>query len=704
MFIEPLVVRRKLYSNLSSTRETLSSLFKHIYNMPQAALHPITTFISIYAVQYYSFLGASYSYLILGLAIGRAIDIVFTPLMASATDTFRSYYGRRRPFIFVGIWVYCLMIILLFVPPTTYTGAQKATWFCLTYIGVALSHTLLAVPYDSLGMELADTYDERASLWWIGNLYSNAGSFVLFFTCAALPGIVRYSGTPYVCSSETCYSSTGTGSSCLPYYTPGQSSEGSYARYSIFNATHWSDSNPVAISALWSASPIQALQKYGSCRMIGSTIYSTPESLFNQAACASSYEGGSQSLTSSGCIAAYCQCLLSCKTLCNYKNMYWAFLYAMLIFSFWMVWTMCAVVYSSKERAMLKGSFGLPATPGMAAGIFITLKNKAFTALLLPWALDCIVYLMVAYMLTYYVRHKVRPDTHTWATKGVECNGGLGRFDKSGNVFETSYMCRGDTVTGFLLAALSLSSFVSSFVWRLIVQRAGKKLSWIWSSVLTALTLAGLAGASSGSVAAILGVTCAVGAAFGGNWIVDAILNDAIDYEEFISGHRIEATYSMYRSLLPKLASIFAIVFPVASLWSMGYISPIAGVEQKQPARVESYILFLSCIVPAIISLISAWLKLGYPLRTREAVSLVCEGIGMHMQHREALDPLTCRDYARDIMTAQDLRQALLLENFPATIGRCLLCANRLTNASRVLVSHNLPHSPSLYLSLSLDY
>ena len=124
-FVEPLAIRHKLYPNLAAGTARLSSALKHVYCAPQLVLHPAMTLVSLLSVEYYSSLGASYAYLLLGVALGRALDILLTPLMASSTDSFRSYYGRRKPFVFAGVWIYFLMLVLIFAPPISFSGTQR---------------------------------------------------------------------------------------------------------------------------------------------------------------------------------------------------------------------------------------------------------------------------------------------------------------------------------------------------------------------------------------------------------------------------------------------------------------------------------------------------------------------------------------------------------------------------------------------------
>ena len=62
------------------------------------------------------------------------------------------------------------------------------------------------------------------------------------------------------------------------------------------------------------------------------------------------------------------------------------------------------------------------------------------------------------------------------------------------------------------------------------------------------------------------------GAPLGAKFLADSILSDVIDYDEFLTGMRSEATYFMFKSFLPKLVQIPSVAVPIALLTSFGYV------------------------------------------------------------------------------------------------------------------------------------
>jgi len=167
-------------------------------------------------------------------------------------------------------------------------------------------------------------------------------------------GTTRSSLGSLSCSASSCYSSTGVSTTCMPYY-PFTTSPASVstsqapvqATFAIFNASQWAVPLPTggasALSALLAAQSTAAATtaKYGSCRQIAGTTFTSPAELYTPAVCgggfpiadfasATTSSSSSSSSTSSsssnppwasearaqGCVTNYCQCLVSCAALC----------------------------------------------------------------------------------------------------------------------------------------------------------------------------------------------------------------------------------------------------------------------------------------------------------------------------------------------------------------------------------------------------
>jgi len=93
--------------------------------------------------------------LVLGLV--RALDVFVDPTIGRLSDTSRSKFGRRKPFIAAAIPVAVIGAIGLFFPP----AHAGVAWLFVFYALVTWGWTMLSIPFWAWGAELSDSYTER---------------------------------------------------------------------------------------------------------------------------------------------------------------------------------------------------------------------------------------------------------------------------------------------------------------------------------------------------------------------------------------------------------------------------------------------------------------------------------------------------------------------------------------------------------------
>jgi GPH family glycoside/pentoside/hexuronide:cation symporter len=121
--------------------------------------------------------------------LARLVDAVSDPLMGRLSDATRWQLGRRRPFFLMGMLPLGIFFSLMWRTPFTAQNEMFA-FYLMVYVGLALSMTVLSVPYMALIPEMATDYDERTSL----NSYRAAAAVMGTMVAAGFFGIAEWLG------------------------------------------------------------------------------------------------------------------------------------------------------------------------------------------------------------------------------------------------------------------------------------------------------------------------------------------------------------------------------------------------------------------------------------------------------------------------------------------------------------------------------
>jgi len=97
-------------------------------------------------------------------ALPRLLDALTDPLMGYISDTTRSRWGRRRPYIFIGAIAAGVVFAVLWQLPTGKSEAFYFWYFLGGSLIFYLAYTIFATPWVALGYELTPDYHERTRL------------------------------------------------------------------------------------------------------------------------------------------------------------------------------------------------------------------------------------------------------------------------------------------------------------------------------------------------------------------------------------------------------------------------------------------------------------------------------------------------------------------------------------------------------------
>lgn len=126
----------------------------------------------------------------LALVISRFVDMVTDPLVGFVSDKVNTRFGRRIPFIAVGIIPLAIFTVAFFYPPI---GNQSLSFIYLAVVGSMFFtfYTIVGAPYNSLIPEIGHTKSDRL------NLSTWQSIFRLLYTAIAMiiPGVlIKYFG------------------------------------------------------------------------------------------------------------------------------------------------------------------------------------------------------------------------------------------------------------------------------------------------------------------------------------------------------------------------------------------------------------------------------------------------------------------------------------------------------------------------------
>lgn len=382
--------------------------------------------------------------------------------------------------------------------------------------------------------------------------------------------------------------------------------------------------------------------------------------------------------------AAFWTCIMRQLDACNLRTNSEAFLYLGALFGVYYVVTMWNAAFWIEEK---------PRKPGRGQHLIPSLQNAMnnipFRGLLPAWALDYVTVGIISSMTIFFVQCVIRPEytCQDWQLeegvcfdeiKGIQCeaeqytedgtenerwykgkcNGVC--MDKSGLGYCSSVLWAGGAVVAMLLCAVTFTP-----LWLLLQKLVGKNRAWLLWSSINALTNFCFIFVNKGDMVALVMVAGLNGVPIGAKFLSQSILADIIDYDEFLTGKRNEATFTMFQSFIPKMVAIPSSAIPIAIMNALGFVQPINGVVQPQPDTVVQFVRYCVVLGAGVSSLLGFVVKARFPIRTRKMLLIIADGIGRHMKGKPARDPVSGHVVKLLTLNHHHQHNADLLDYFP---------------------------------------
>jgi len=672
-----------------------------LFSAPQMANVPVSTLLSIYSVPLYESLGANPQYLAFFMAITRSLDLVMDPLMSYVTDSFRGPFGRRRPFMFVGCWIFALMLVLLLSPPKGLGSFSLSMWFGLTSVGFCMANSFTLIPFDAFGMELTASYNDRTLLYYTCAMFEFAGSLMIILLSQAFYSASSLDATQ--CSNASCFSASGVGQACLPRFDGG-----SARAYSIFDV-YGAHRTPSPASPTGFTSDV--------CTFSNGTGISNPATLFQPLQCAlrvptsnsssamgsiaghapwtpaqlGDYQAYSWRERTTQCLHTYCECVRDCNVACSVDGMRLQYSRLSFVMGALFVACMCVLTFYARERAQLTGEGKLPPAWSPFAAMVNALRNVAFRRMLPTFVCDTVSYSIVTGTMLYFVKYIIRPEMQSRAEgDSIDCNGGI----PTPGTESASWRCNSTNVLGAVLVVMLGSALVTCPLWYYAAVRWGKRNIWLaWSFLLIAALLLLLV-VGKGEIDLSLYLSVAPGAIMGAKFVGLSILSDVVEYDEYLTGQRSEASYVMLKSFLPKLFSVPALTFPLVLISSL----------EPYSAEMTRTVYVMIIWVPFLLMLVSVYYKFTMPLRYKKQSELIADGVGVHILGLPSPDPLTGVEYDLPRFSAAERRKVDVLDHFPykedAEGLRTAMLEGKLMVSVALLIERSRDQSAYLFILL----
>jgi glycoside/pentoside/hexuronide:cation symporter, GPH family len=113
-------------------------------------------------------------------------DAVIDPFIGHFSDTTRSRWGRRRPFILFAAPVTAILLLLIFTPPGGNSTALNALYFFIVITLFYTAFSLVGIPYDGTMPEMAQTPKDLVKLSTWKNILGILGVMVGALVAAPL--------------------------------------------------------------------------------------------------------------------------------------------------------------------------------------------------------------------------------------------------------------------------------------------------------------------------------------------------------------------------------------------------------------------------------------------------------------------------------------------------------------------------------------
>jgi Na+/melibiose symporter-like transporter len=125
------------------------------------------------------------------LMLARFTDVLTDPLMGEISDRWRTRFGRRKPWVFLGTPIMMFGVYKLFMPPQDVGMLYFLCYLTLFFLG----STIIALPHRAWGAELSTEYHQRSRVTASREFFVLTGLLVAAFVPMMVEVLADESGS-----------------------------------------------------------------------------------------------------------------------------------------------------------------------------------------------------------------------------------------------------------------------------------------------------------------------------------------------------------------------------------------------------------------------------------------------------------------------------------------------------------------------------